>query len=74
MFWEADLGIASLEEQLNETWAPHDNTGGQRQPLVVGDGLVMGVPHRQGDEEVQGDCDQDWRQEANQEQEQKIVL
>ena len=77
MFWKTDLGFAwhgFLEEQLNEAGPPHDNTGGQGQPLVVGDGLVLCVPHCQRDEDVQGDGDQDWGQEADQEQEKEIVF
>ena len=74
MFREADLGDGFLQQQLYEAGTPHDHAGGQCQPLVVGDGLVRGVPHGQRDEEVEGDRDQDWGQEANQEQEKEIIF
>ena len=32
------------------------------------------VPHRQGDEEVEGDRDEDWSQEADEEKEEKIIF
>ena len=62
-----------LQQQLNERGAPHEDTSCQGEPLVVGDGLMLGVPHRQGDEEVEGDGDEDWGQETDQEQEEEII-
>ena len=41
---------------------------------MVGDGLVHRVPHRQGDEEIEGDRDEDWSQEADEEKEEKIIF
>ena len=41
---EAELGEGLLQEELEEGGAPHEHAGGEREPLVVGDGLVLRVP------------------------------
>ena len=64
---DLDLGECLLQEQLDEGRPPHEDAGGQREPLVVGDGLVHRVPHRQGDEEVEGDRDEDRGEETDEE-------
>ena len=62
-----NLDECFLQEELDEGGSPHEDTGGQREPLVVGDGLVHRVPHRQGDEEVEGDRDENRSQETDEE-------
>ena len=62
-----DLYECFLQEQLDEGRSPHEDAGGQREPLVVGDGLVHRVPHRQGDEEVEGYRDEDRSEETDEE-------
>ena len=66
-FLNLDLDECFLQQELDERRSPHEDTGGQREPLVVGDGLVHRVPHRQGDEEVEGDRDEDRSQETDEE-------
>ena len=62
-----DLDEGFLQEELDEGRSPHEDTGGQREPLVVGDCLVHRVPHRQGDEEVEGYRDEDRSEETDEE-------
>ena len=44
--WFRKLNLCEwlFQEKLNKRWAPHEDTGGQGQPLVVGDCLVARVP------------------------------
>ena len=62
-----DLYECFLQEELDEGRSPHEDTGGEREPLVVRDCLVHRVPHRQRDEEVQRDRDEDWSEETDEE-------
>ena len=39
-----DLEECLLEQELYEGGPPHQDAGREREPLVVGDGLVDGVP------------------------------
>ena len=39
-----DLEECLLEQELEERGPPHEDAGGEGEPLVVGDGLVDGVP------------------------------
>ena len=71
---DLDLDESFLQEELDEGRSPHEDTGGQREPLVVGDCLVHCVPHRQGDEEVEGYRDQHWSEETDEEKEEKIIF
>ena len=52
------------EHSLSEAGQPHDHTGGQCQPLVVGDVGVDGPSHRRADVDVEGGGDEDRRDET----------
>ena len=69
-----DLDECFLQQELDEGRSPHEDTSGQGEPLVVGDGLVNRVPHRQRDEEVEGYRDEDRCQKTDQEKEEKIIF
>ena len=69
-----DQNECFLQEELDEGRSPHEDTGGQREPLVVGDCLVHSVPHRQGDEEVEGYRDEDRSEETDEEKKEKIIF
>ena len=43
---DLDQDECFLQEELDEGRSPHEDTSGQREPLVVGDCLVHRVPHR----------------------------
>ena len=62
-----DQNECFLQEELDEGGSPHEDTSGQREPLVVGDCLVHRVRHRQGDEEVEGYRDEDRSEETDEE-------
>ena len=43
-FLNLKLEECLLQQELEERGAPHEDTGGEGEPLVVGDGLMDGVP------------------------------
>ena len=61
------------EHSLSEAGQPHDHTGGQCQPLVVGDVGVDGPSHRRADVDVEGGGDEDRGGETQQEQQGEVV-
>ena len=42
--WKLDVIERLLQHELHKGGPPHEHTGGQGQPLVVRDGLMLSVP------------------------------
>ena len=61
------------EHPLRETGQPHEDTGGQGEPLVVGDVGVDSPPHCRADVDVEGGGDEDRGGETEEEEQGEVV-
>ena len=52
----------------------HEEASGKGEPLVVGDGLVVRVPHSNGYEHIEGNSDKDRSDKTKEEEQDEVVF